>query len=288
MSVIGLVTERNVVDRSKLINFILLLNTNYSKAKELLGLSGDEIYMNVTDPQNNLIYLDTMPASGGMPPNIVALQAAHTGSTAKVSAILRANNSIAILFDQSGSMGDNLPAEGRSKLDAAKLAFNNFLFAILPDDEIGLTTFRDCSGPGPYTAQNFTSDLNLVRLAVNGMSANGLTPLAGGTTYAANFINGSARNSNRVLIVFSDGEETCNGNPSAAATYAMTRGVGKIDTIGFVLADNSTGAIQLKQMASIGRGTYYSANTSVELQQALEQAYSSSEAQVVVNVVIWQ
>ncbi len=282
--VIGLCTERNVVDKNKLVNFIDLMNTNYPKAKELLGLGASDIYMNVTDPQNNIIYLDGRAGSMGLPPT-GALLAAHTSSVMKISAVMRANNSLAIIFDQSGSMGDMLP-EGRTKIDAAKLAFSNFLTKVLLSDEVGVTTFRNCDSR--YTAQPFTTDMNAVRSAVNGMSASGTTPIEQATRYTADFINTSAHNTNRVLIVFSDGEETCSGSPTSGAQYAMTRGVNTLNTIGFTLAPNTTGAQQLQQMAVIGHGRYYSANNSAELEQALLLAYQSSEKQVVINIVVWQ
>ena len=282
--VIGICTERNVVDKNKLVNLIDLMNTNYPKAKELLGLASDEVYINITDPSNNIVYLDGRAGSMGLPPT-GAMLSAHTGSVMKISAIIKVNNSVAILFDQSGSMGDMLP-EGRTKLDAAKLAFNNFLIQVAPNDEVGVATFRNC--PLTYMAQNFTTDMNPVRAAVNSMSASGNTPLAVGTRYTADFTNTSAHNINRIMIVFSDGEETCSGNPSTAATYAMTREVDTINTIGFVLAPNTTGAQQLQQMAVIGHGRYYSANNSAELEQALSEAYSSSEKQVVINIVVWR
>ena len=282
--VIGICTERNVINRNKLVNLIDLINNNYTKAKELLGLGYEDIYMNVTDPNGNLVYIDGRAGSMGMPPT-GAFNAAHTGNVMQISSIMRSNNSVAILFDQSGSMSDMLP-EGRTKLAAAKLAFNNFLLSVLPGDEIGITTFRNCGDL--YVAQTFTNDMNLVRGAVNAMSASGWTPLADSTEFTANFTNSSAHNENRVMIVFSDGEETCGGDPSAAAAYAIAKGVNKINTIGFVLTPSSQGAQELQAMALIGNGKYYSANNSVELQQALQEAYASSERQVVINIVIWR
>ena len=284
VEVIGICDERNVINKDKLANLITLLNTDYEKAKRLLGLGSDELYINVTDPYNNIVYVNGIQASAGMPPSS-AVAAAHSSSVMQISSLVRSNNSIAIVFDQSGSMSETLP-DGQTKIDAAKTAVNNFLLHVIPGDEIAVTTFRNCGNV--YTAQGFTTDINLVRWAVYNMSAYGWTPLAGVTAYTGNYTGNYARNRNKMMIVLSDGEETCNGDPAAAATYAMSRGVDVIHTIGFVLEPGSEGERELQEMASIGGGNYYPANNSQELYEAFVAAYESSEKQVVVNIVVWR
>ena len=284
VQVIGICDERNVVNKDKLARLINLINTNYTRAKELLGVGPNELYLNVTDPSNNIVYVDGVQASAGLAPSS-ALASAHSSSSMQISSLIRSNNSIAIVFDQSGSMDDELP-NGQTKIDAAKNATNNFLLHIVPGDEVAVTTFRNCGNS--YTAQNFTTDMNRVRWAVLGLSASGYTPIENVTRHTASYISSHANNTNRVMIVLSDGEETCGGSPGAGATYAMSHGVNIIHTIGFVLAPGSAGEQQLKQMAQVGGGRYFSANNSQELSDAFAQAYQSSEKQVVVNIVLWR
>ena len=284
VEVVGICDERNVINKDKLANLILLLNTDYEKAKTLLGLGPNELYVNVTDPYNNIVYVNGMQASAGMPPSS-AVASAHSSSTIQISSLVRSNNSIAIVFDQSGSMADTLPG-GQTKLDAAKTAVNNFLLHIVPGDEVAVTTFRNCWNV--YAAQSFTTDINQVRWAIYNMSAYGWTPLAGVTNYTGDYVGNYSHNTNKIMIVLSDGEETCGGNTTAAAVYAMSRGVDVIHTIGFVLEPGSDGERQLQEMASVGGGNYYSANNSQELYEAFVAAYESSEKQVVINIVVWR
>ena len=119
-----------------------------------------------------------------------------------------AANSIVILFDASGSMGDN------GKIDAAKAAARNVLSQVGGSTEVALIAFYDCGSI--QVEQDFTTDVSAVLAKVDGIFPSGSTPLAAAITFARTYISEKASGSPR-LVILSDGEETCGGDPVTAA-----------------------------------------------------------------------
>lgn len=122
----------------------------------------------------------------------------------------------AIVLDTSGSMGEN------GQIGPAKAALAN-LFAsgrIKDGDTAGLFTFSgEC---GTTQLAPFTKDLDRVVSAIQQAGADGGTPLAATIVKAANALS-AQKVERRVLVVFTDGEDTCEGNVGAAFHYARTR-----------------------------------------------------------------
>jgi len=192
---------------------------------------------------------------------------------------------------------DLLVQTPRRRVDAAKIETDNFIDLISDKsnevDEMSLFRFNpnscsSCGGPCWQMPQGFTNDSSLLKSAVNTITANGGTPLDVSIRAAADYTNSSAaHNKHRMIIVVSDGSETCSGNVVSAATYAASK-VDKICTIGF--AQGSTGESQLRQAASIGRCQYYPAKNEQELYHAFEQIYFGNleKQNVVLNIVVWR
>ena len=282
--VLGLCDERMVISKDKLSRLITLMNSDYSTAKELLGVGADDVYINVTDMSGNIVYVNGVRASGGLSPSSASFSA-HSQSIVLISSATHTNNSLAILFDQSGSMIDSLP-DGESKLNAARNATNDFTLYLLGTDEAALTSYTSCADI--YTAQDFTSDMNDVRLAVSGMTTYTWAAIAEGINHTADEINSSADNVNRIIVVIADGEDTCSGNVSEAASYAMSQGVDMIHTIGINLTENSTGEQEMQEIASIGGGNYYRANDTDSIYENLIRAYEAGDKRVVMHIVVWR
>ena len=129
---------------------------------------------------------------------------------------LKPNVGYAIVLDTSGSMGDN------GRIGQAKAALAN-LFAsgrIKDGDTAGLFTFSgEC---GTTQLAPFTKDIDRVVSAIQQVGADGGTPLAATIVKAANALS-AQKVERRVLVVFTDGEDTCEGNVGAAFHYARTR-----------------------------------------------------------------
>lgn len=117
--------------------------------------------------------------------------------------------SVVILFDASGSMGDV------SKIDKAKAAARNVLWKLAENTPIALIVFYDCGNI--VVEQEFTTDVKLVRAKIDQIIPTGGTPLADGIAFAKAYIQKQRSGGKARLVILSDGEESCSGDPVKAA-----------------------------------------------------------------------
>jgi len=103
--------------------------------------------------------------------------------------------SIGILIDNSGSM--------REKRAAVSKAVVNFVKASHPQDEVFVVNFNDW----PYLDQDFTSDVDLLRKALDQMDSRGSTALYDAVVAAAEHLAGHARRGKKILLVVTDGQD---------------------------------------------------------------------------------
>lgn len=132
-----------------------------------------------------------------------------TSEPALLEPVAAAANYVVILFDASGSMGDN------GKINAAKRAARNVLSQVTTDTAVALIAFYDCGVI--VVEQDFTTDTTAILTKVDAISPSGSTPLADGISFAKSYINRQLDGGKARLVILSDGEETCGGNPVTAA-----------------------------------------------------------------------
>jgi Ca-activated chloride channel family protein len=185
-----------------------------------------------------------------------------------------------IVFDASGSMSGNqtlgIP-NSKPRIDEVRGALSQVLPSATKFRRVGLVTY----GPGPYNQCNVQLDLKptpnaaeLIMNAINGLVPAGKTPLTAGVEEAANALD--YRSKPGVIVVVTDGEETCGRNPCElgmqlhAAAKQLT-----VHVIGFRYegyswtGGDSVGA--LKCLAESNGGLYIKANNEGELIEALEK-----------------
>jgi hypothetical protein len=108
--------------------------------------------------------------------------------------------SITLLFDASGSMGDD------NKIDHAKTAAKQAIMNLNDSTEVALIVFSDCNKI--EAVQPFTSDKNLLTEKIDQIVPGGSTPLADAIDFANEYkIN--AHSTKRSIVLFTDGIETC-------------------------------------------------------------------------------
>jgi len=197
-------------------------------------------------------------------------------SLVMLASVATAANSVVLLIDNSGSMDDSIGG-GQTKMDAAKAAANNFLNGVSSSDEVALIVFHDCNDI--VVEQGFTrGSFSSMKSKINALDPDGGTPISCAIKEAAEYAYGSASNSNKAIILLTDGQETCTscwGGPDDAALEAHTQyGVNVIHVVGFDISPGSSTEQQLQQVASSGGGNYYPADDANQLNQALTQAYT--------------
>lgn len=124
-----------------------------------------------------------------------------------------------IVFDASGSMAGNM-VQGLfsdiTRIDEVRKALAQVLPGVTKFRKVGLITY----GPGPYGQCNVALDFRPIPNAaepimsvVNALNPAGKTPLVDAAEQAAEVLD--YRSSAGVVVLLTDGEETCGGAPCA-------------------------------------------------------------------------
>jgi Ca-activated chloride channel homolog len=190
------------------------------------------------------------------------------------------NEDAMIVFDASGSMAGNV-GQGIGttipRIDEARHALAEVLPSATKFRRVGLITF----GPGPYQQCNAHLDLkptanaaDPIMRAVNALTPAGRTPLVSAVQQAADVLD--YRNKPGLIVVVTDGEETCGGSPCDlgkelhAAAKQLT-----IHIIGYRVKDFSwTGEhsiLDAECLAEQNGGLYISAESKQDLVDALKK-----------------
>jgi Ca-activated chloride channel family protein len=185
-----------------------------------------------------------------------------------------------IVFDASGSMSGNqtlgIP-NSRPRIDEVRAALARVLPTASKHRRVGLITY----GPGPYNQCNVKLDFKPmadafkpIMRAVNGLVPAGKTPLTSAVQQAAEVLN--YRSKPGVIVLVTDGEETCGGAPCELAKQLRLLGDQlTIHVIAFRYEHFSwTGgntSVDLMCLANENRGIYARANSEEDLVEAFEK-----------------
>lgn len=185
-----------------------------------------------------------------------------------------------IVFDASGSMSGNqelgIP-NSKPRIDEVRWALAQVLPSATRYRRVGLVTY----GPGPYNQCNVSLALKptanaakKIMRAVNRIIPAGKTPLTSGVEQAAEALD--YRNNPGVIVVVTDGEETCGRAPCELAKRLHDNAARlTIHVIGFRYSGYSwTGqnsVMDLMCLANENNGLYIKANNEEELADALEK-----------------
>lgn len=189
--------------------------------------------------------------------------------TAPVAAAA-APSQVQLILDASGSMWNKLD-DGRFRIVAAKEAVNGFVDG-LPDEglNVGLRIYGSKIKAGQDGACRDSKlfvpmagvDRGALKGAVDGAKAIGATPIAWSLEQAAGDFK--AGDGAKLIVLVTDGKESCDGDLKAAA--ARLKGIG-LKIIGFDLEDEAAASFQ-------GLGTFENASDAKALASALGRAVS--------------
>jgi Ca-activated chloride channel family protein len=183
-----------------------------------------------------------------------------------------------IVFDASGSMSGNQMlgiANSPARIDEVRAALAQVLPTATAHRRVGLITY----GPGPYNQCNVKLELaptadaaKRIMSVVNALVPAGKTPLTSAVEQAAEVLD--YRRKPGVIVVVTDGEETCGRSPCALAKQLrLTAEQLTIHVIAFRYeAFSWTGAdsiMELRCLADENKGLYAKVNSEQELVEAL-------------------
>ncbi|HEX6288176.1 MAG TPA: vWA domain-containing protein [Herpetosiphonaceae bacterium] len=184
---------------------------------------------------------------------------------------------IEIIVDASGSMLAKFADSDRQRWEVAQEALAALVNSgtISDQSSVVVRTYgrrrgNDCNdlevaqGLSRYNAEALLNVISGIKPAVGGM-----TPLASSLRAASEDLQ--AAEGSTVVILVTDGLESCNGDPVAeAANFVKDTDQRKVHVIGFAIGDQEA-SDKLRQIAEQGKGLYFDANDSAQLAEALRQ-----------------
>lgn len=189
------------------------------------------------------------------------------------------DRAVEIVVDASGSMWGQIG--GVSKMQIAKQTLEDVSYWLPDDVDLALRAY----GSSSARASNNCADSNLlvpfgemnrdgIRRAIAGLKPTGQTPIAYALNQAARDFG--TLDSDRIIVLVSDGIESCGGDPVQAAYALREQGV-TTHLIGFGLGNGAgEDTASLQAVANAGGGRYVTASSAEELQAALAETVATS------------
>lgn len=213
--------------------------------------------------------------SPGLPANPYSPQTTQ----AYIPTTIKAKTNIELIMDGSGSM--NGAMSGTPKIDLIKKTLRDLAIQPFPNDTqrlLGLRVFGATSSLDQKNCQDSQLlapikpiEANTWVAAVNRLSAKGSSPLAYAMQQAAADFPNATDDTDNLLIIVADGEDTCGEDPCAAALQ-LHQSPKKIiiQMIGFDLDSHAQTALTCIPKSTDGQ--FYLARNEYELRNDLEQS----------------
>lgn len=200
---------------------------------------------------------------------------------------------IEYILDASNSMNEPLPS-GEAKIDVAKKVVCNLIDNIAAEAKgnvnIGLRIYGanfDPTGTKEKACRDSVLEVpiagikaDIIKQKVTGLKAEGYTPIAYSLELASKDFPAGEGDSN-IIILVSDGQETCGGDPVGVIKKLKEQGFEVVvHCIGFAVEEEARK--QLEAIAQASGGLYYSAENAdqlnVYLKKVTERAFEEYEA----------
>ncbi len=197
------------------------------------------------------------------------------GNVAKINCEEKTKKTnLVMILDASGSMAGQI--NGQSKSQIAKEASVKFIDNLNNDISLSIVMYghkgsnqragknESCNGIEELYSLG-ESDRNKAVVVADSLKAVGYTPIANALKKAKEILS-AKKGENNMVILLSDGEETCDGNPVAISETLKADSI-KVNVVGFDIGGSAEE--QLKKVATVSGGIYYSARNAEELAQSL-------------------
>ena len=211
-------------------------------------------------------------------PCLGALLAGLLPAPALTQSCNTAHRSILLILDASGSMNAKLP-NGETRIEVARRAIKGVASLIPGKAQLSLRLYGAQSPASDKNCQDSNVAVPFAAAEANGggitttvdhTKAQGYTPIAHSLGQAANDFPADAKE--RVIVLVSDGKETCQGDPVVAAKALAAKGV-TVHAVGFVV--DTAARMQLQNIARATGGTYFDAPVGPELPDILRSALNA-------------
>ncbi len=187
-----------------------------------------------------------------------------------------------LVFDDSGSMAEKVPS-GESRINVAKTAASKFIAGLTENVRLSVVVYGH-KGDNSQAKKNISCagieevfplgpvNVSVAQGYINNLMPTGWTPIADSLTKAHDILKRAGGDDNTVVLL-SDGEETCGGNPIQVAKMLCEMGI-KTQVIG--LGVGGMVEAQLSDIAENGCGKYYDTDSNTEIQNAFMEIGGNS------------
>ncbi|MEM1384309.1 MAG: VWA domain-containing protein [Pseudomonadota bacterium] len=216
------------------------------------------------------------PEGTGVDPGNVAIAPAPAPSAPVGSACTPTwppGRSPRVLFvvDGSGSMRDGIPG-ARSRLDAAKSSISRTVRSLHKDIRIGTVSFSNCGATRHSKFYSAAERGSLLR-EVNAMRPGSATSLAASIRRAG---AAAPRRSESIIVVVSDGQDTCGGDPCSVAQQIVRQKPNV--RINVVDLSGRRASNELRCVARAGRGQVFSPANASDMAGKIQRATGHPDA----------
>jgi hypothetical protein len=187
-----------------------------------------------------------------------------------------AGSAVELILDASGSMLQRM--EGRRRIEIAREVLTTAIDEHIPSGTptalrvFGHRTPNACETDLVIPLAPLEPAVVVQKLA--GIQAKNLarTPIADSLAEVSRDLRGAT---NAVVVLVTDGEETCDGDPGVAIERLRSAGLSvSVNIVGFAIDDDSL-ANQFRIWAEAGGGRYFAANNAAGLAEAVAQALAT-------------
>jgi hypothetical protein len=194
-----------------------------------------------------------------------------------------AERSVLLVLDASGSMNARLP-NGETRIAVAQRAIKGVASFVPANAGLSLRMYGAQSAASQKNCRDThlavpfgpaSAGAGAIATSVDAAKAQGYTPIAYSLDQAAGDFPADAKE--RVIMLVSDGKETCQGDPVVTAKALASKSI-TIHTVGFVVDTAARG--QLQAIARATGGTYFDAPVGPELPETLKRALNACKQRV--------
>lgn len=181
-----------------------------------------------------------------------------------------AGTGILFILDGSGSMAAQI--DGKPKMDVAKEVMVDLIDGLPDNVKVGLEVYGhrskgDCNDIETLAEVGAVDKKTLIE-KINSIKPMGKTPITKSFEIAGQKL--AAMEEETTVILVSDGEETCEGDPCALVKSLKEQGIKvKVHVVGFDVGAKEKE--QLSCIAEAGGGRYFAADNAQQLQEALAE-----------------
>lgn len=183
---------------------------------------------------------------------------------------LAENANVLFILDGSGSMKAKI--DEQEKMGIAKVVISNLIQELPNNVKMGLVVYGhrskgDCNDIELISSVGQSDKATLIQ-RIQSIDPKGKTPITQSLVMAGEQLKSAEEQTTVVLV--SDGEETCAGDPCAAVRSLLQQGIKlKVHVVGFDVTDKEKQ--QLICIADAGGGKYFGARNAEQLKGALAE-----------------